>query len=232
MRSRPDGTPRRLRICSSAALTSIIAGATRASSNSPASVSPTLRVVRFIRRRPSRSSRLRRRWLRLDTETRCSIAARRKFRVRATATKASRSRRSMSLIVRYNEQAILDCLSYRDNKEGACPLQQRAVSPAAKQGESHETAPTRFKRPQRLDDRPRLHGYVGLLRARRPRREHQYHPRRAGGRDYTARHRRFLWHGPQRDADRRGAQGPSPRPCPDLGKVRRAARSRAQLVGL
>ena len=83
-----------------------IAGPTRASSNSPASVSATLRVVRFIRRTPSRSSMSRSRWLRLDTETPCSIAARRKFRVRATATKASRSRRSKSFIVRYTEQAI------------------------------------------------------------------------------------------------------------------------------
>ena len=104
--SRPDGTARRPRTSSSAPLTCSMAGATRESSSSPASVSATLRVVRFIRRTPSRSSMARSRWLRLETDTRCSIAARRKFRVRATATKASRSRKSRSLIVRHCEQAI------------------------------------------------------------------------------------------------------------------------------
>src|SRR6266478_5438695 len=115
MRKRPDGTSRRPRTRSSASPTSAIAGPTRASSNSPASVSATLRVVRFIRRTPSRSSMSRSRWLRLETETRCSSAARRKFKVRATATKASRSRRSSSFIVRYSEQAIRHCPAYRFN---------------------------------------------------------------------------------------------------------------------
>src|SRR5713226_3079637 len=115
MRKRPDGTSRRPRTRSRASLTSLIAGPTRASNNSSASVSATLRVVRFIRRTPSRSSMSRSRWLRLDTETRCSSAARRKFRVRATATKASRSRRSKSFIVRYSEQGIWNCPAYRFN---------------------------------------------------------------------------------------------------------------------
>src|SRR6266446_7253165 len=115
MRKRPDGTSRRPRTRSSASPTSAIAGPTRASSNSPASVSATLRVVRFIGRTPSRSSMSRNRWLKLDTETRCSSAARRKFRVRATATKASRSRRSKSFIVRYSEQGIWNCPAYRFN---------------------------------------------------------------------------------------------------------------------
>src|SRR6266545_1260420 len=109
-----------------------MAGPTRASNISPASVRATLRVVRFIRRTPSRSSMSRSRWLRLETETPCSIAARRKFRVRATATKASRSRRSNSLIVRYNEQAIQYCPAYRANQNA--PYQPRyhgAATPAA-----------------------------------------------------------------------------------------------------
>src|SRR6266478_7998886 len=115
MRKRPDGTSRKPRTWSSAAPTSDIAGPTRASNSSPASVNATLRVVRFISRTPSRSSMSRNRWLKLDTETRCSSAARRKFRVRATATKASRSRRSKSFIVRYSEQAIWNCPAYRFN---------------------------------------------------------------------------------------------------------------------
>src|SRR4030095_8104194 len=61
----------------------------------------------------------RRRWLRLETETPCSVAARRKFRVRATATNASRSRRSKFFIVRYTEQAIYDCPAYRFARKGA-----------------------------------------------------------------------------------------------------------------
>ena len=88
---------------------------------SPASVSATLRVVRFISRTPSRSSMSRSRWLRLETETPCSIAARRKFLVRATATNASRSRRSKFFIVRYTEQAIYDCPAYRTAGRGAYP---------------------------------------------------------------------------------------------------------------
>src|SRR3954449_8908625 len=96
-----------------------MAGPTRASSNSPASVRATLRVVRFIRRTPSRSSMSRSRWLRLETETPCSVAARRKFLVRATATKASRSRRSKFFIVRYIEQGFYNCPAYRLSETGA-----------------------------------------------------------------------------------------------------------------
>src|ERR1700730_6253890 len=129
IRKRPDGTSRRPRTRSSASLTSDIAGPTRASRSSPASVSATLRVVRFIRRTPSRSSMPRSRWLRLETETPCSTAARRKFRVRATATKASRSRRSKSFIVRYIEQAIRHCLAYRRNGKYAYPPRLRRDHP-------------------------------------------------------------------------------------------------------
>ena len=49
-------------------MTSFSAGASRCSSRSPASVGATLRVVRFNRRTPSRSSRSRIRWLRLDAD--------------------------------------------------------------------------------------------------------------------------------------------------------------------
>jgi hypothetical protein len=77
---------------------SVIAGPTRASSNSPASVSPTLQM-----HQP-------------HAETHCSRAAWRKFRVRATATKASRSRRRF-VIVRYCEQASRNCPAYRRNEK-------------------------------------------------------------------------------------------------------------------
>src|ERR1700761_3465192 len=119
MRSRPEGTPRRPRTSSSAALTSNMAGAPPASGISPASVNATLRVVRLPSRTPSRSSMSRRRWLRPETEMRLSCAARRKFRVRATATNAARSRKSRSLIVHYYEQGIANCPSYRCNQAGA-----------------------------------------------------------------------------------------------------------------
>src|SRR3984885_3301505 len=156
IRRRPDGTPRRPRTWFRASPTSDIAGPTRASSNSPASVSPTLRVVRFIRRTPSRSSMSRSRWLRLETGTRCSSAARRKFRVRATATKASRSRRSKSLIVRYIEQGVRDCPAYRDNEGSPYPALQAARRGAAKLEESNDgKAPTRFNRPGRRARRDR-----------------------------------------------------------------------------
>src|SRR6267142_4419239 len=141
-----------------------MAGPTRASNNSPASVRATLRVVRFIRRTPSRSSMSRRRWLRLETETPCSTAARRKFRVRATATKASRSRRSKSFIVRYTEQTIYHCPAYRFNRKG--PYQPRhhgaECTPPIYEENHHGKAQTRHDRSIRLGDRPRLHGHVGL----------------------------------------------------------------------
>ena len=79
--------------------------------------------------------------------------------------------------------------------------------------------------PASLGARPRLHGHVGLLRAGRPRREPRHDPRRARRRHHSARHRRLLRHGPQRDADRRGAQG-RPRRGADQRQVRRHARTR------
>src|SRR3954465_6372467 len=127
MRSRPEAIPRRPPTRPPGPPTSRSAGATFESSSSPASVSATLRVVRFIRRTPRRSSRSRSRWLRLDTDTRISTAARRKLRVRATATKTSRSRRSGSAIVRQCEQAILDCPAYRRNRSGAYQASSRGA---------------------------------------------------------------------------------------------------------
>src|ERR1700674_3823756 len=112
MRNRPEGTSRMLRMSSGASTTSLSAGARRCNILSPASVGATLRVVRFSRRTPSRSSRSRMRWLKLDADMRSSTAARRKLRSRATATKAARSRRS-SCIVRSREQSIHDYPSYR-----------------------------------------------------------------------------------------------------------------------
>src|SRR6202521_1170699 len=112
MRNRPEGTSRMLRMSSGASTTSLSAGARRCNILSPASVGATLRVVRFSRRTPSRSSRSRMRWLKLDADMRSSTAARRKLRWRATATKAARSRRS-SGIGRSSEQSIHDYPSYR-----------------------------------------------------------------------------------------------------------------------
>src|SRR6202163_4603455 len=71
------------------------------------------------------------RWLKLETETRCSSAARRKFRVRATATKASRSRRSSSFIVRYDEQAIRHCPAYRLNQTTSYQPRHNAAGSSA-----------------------------------------------------------------------------------------------------
>src|SRR5262245_13279105 len=209
-----------------------MAGATRASRSSPASVSATLRVVRFIRRTPRRSSMLRSRWLRLETETRLSSAARRKLRVRATATKASRSRRSKFFIVRYSEQAVWNCLSYCCNRKGAYHSSSFTAFPPYLEESCHGKTYTWFHRPRRLRHRPRRHGHVRLLRPRRPQREHRDHPCRARCRHYAARHRRLLRHGPQRDADPRGADRTQPRQCADQRQVRRAAHARQEMARL
>ena len=86
--------------------------------------------------------------------------------------------------------------------------------------------------PSRLRPRPRLHGHVGHVRAGRPGGEHRHHPCGARGRHHPARHRRFLRHGPQRDADRRSAAGPRPRPGAHQRQVRRHARSCRRLARL
>ena len=53
--------------------------------------------------------------------------------------------------------------------------------------------------------RPRLHGDVRPLRARRRGRERRHDPRRARRRHHLARHRRLLRDGRERDADPPGA---------------------------
>ena len=69
-------------------------------------------------------------------------------------------------------------------------------------------------------------GMSRFLRPRRPGREHRHHPRGARRRHHPPRHRRLLRHGPQRDADRRSAQGPRPQQGSDQRQVRRPARPR------
>jgi hypothetical protein len=75
-RSVPAGLPRKLLRSSSASSISRNAGLIRENSRSPASVSATLRVVRLISRRSSRSSMLRSAWLSAEAETPSSVAAR------------------------------------------------------------------------------------------------------------------------------------------------------------
>ena len=79
-------------------------------------------------------------------------------------------------------------------------------------------------RPHRLRDRPRLHGDVRPLRARRRRREHRHDPRRARRRRQPARHRRLLRDGRERDADSPRASGARSRRGRDQRQVRRPAR--------
>ena len=90
-RSVPAGLPRKLLRSSSASSISRNAGLIRENSRSPASVSATLRVVRLISRRSSRSSMLRSAWLSADADTPSSVAAARKLRCRAIARKVARS---------------------------------------------------------------------------------------------------------------------------------------------
>ena len=75
-------------------------------------------------------------------------------------------------------------------------------------------------------------GMSGMYGPGRARREHRHHPCRARRRDRPPRHRRLLRHGPQRDADRRGAPRPPARGLPAERQVRRPARARQRLAGL
>lgn len=99
MRSIPEGVSRSSRTCVTAASRSEIAGMMRARSRSPASLSPTLRVVRFSSRAPSRSSSWRIVWLSADGETRRCSAAREKLLCSATAAKAVSSANSLPRIL-------------------------------------------------------------------------------------------------------------------------------------
>src|SRR6476620_2979922 len=97
MRSVPAGLPRKLLRSSSASSISRNAGLIRENSRSPASVSATLRVVRLISRRSSRSSILRSAWLSAEADTPSSVAAARKLRCRAMARKVARSEGSIRI---------------------------------------------------------------------------------------------------------------------------------------
>ena len=75
-------------------------------------------------------------------------------------------------------------------------------------------------------------GMSGMYGPVGPRGEHRDDPRRARRRHHAARHRRFLRHGPQRDADRRGAEeraAVAPRFGDPQRQVRRAARPGGRL---
>ena len=113
------------------------------------------------------------------------------------------------------------------SRNGNAPYQRHHPARNSRRRISGAPAWTRVNsaRPARgLRHRPRLHGHVGLVRPGRPQREHRHHPRRARRRRHPARHRRLLRHGPQRDADRRGARGAPPRQSADQREVRRPAR--------
>ncbi len=89
----PAGLSRSSLTAASPASISSSRGATVRSRRSPASVSPTLRVVRVRSRMPSRVSSWRMVWLSADCETPSFAAALVKLRSRATATRATRSSR-------------------------------------------------------------------------------------------------------------------------------------------
>ncbi len=112
-RSVPIGVSRKWLTSSSASPTSESAGTSRSNRRRPASVSVTLRVVRFISRTPSCSSSRRSASLRVEAETPRSFAAWRKLRWRATATKESSSERSGTAIVRNSERSIQTWPYYR-----------------------------------------------------------------------------------------------------------------------
>src|SRR5437868_9234421 len=114
-RSVPVGASRKPFTSSSASFTSEKIGVNRAASRIPASVGVTERVVRLRRRTPSRSSRSRTDWLKVEAETPRSRAARLKLRCRTIAEKASRSESSGRLIVRFPAQPIWHCADYRMN---------------------------------------------------------------------------------------------------------------------
>ena len=99
-RSVPAGTACNAVTSTSASATSRKAGASRAKRRFPASVGVTLRVVRWSKRTPSRSSSPRMAWLRAEADTPRSAAALRKLRCRATASKASSSCRSIVILMR------------------------------------------------------------------------------------------------------------------------------------
>ena len=99
MRSVPIGLSRNAFTDSTARPTPSSAGRSCASSRSPASVTETLRVVRFKSRTPSRSSSARMVWLKVEAAMPSWAAALPKLRCSATAAKAVSSANSVPRIV-------------------------------------------------------------------------------------------------------------------------------------
>src|SRR5260221_11129320 len=100
MRSVPAGVSRWLPARAIASLIWPSAGATPETNCSPASVSETLRVVRWNRRTPSFASSAAMAWLNAERDMPSSVAAARKPRWRATASTASSSTSPDDRIVR------------------------------------------------------------------------------------------------------------------------------------
>src|SRR5258708_7126059 len=100
MRKVPAGIVRRLLAAAIASLIWPSAGATLDTNCSPASVSETLRVVRWNRRTPSFASSAAMAWLNAERDMPSSVAAARKPRWRATASTASSSTSPDDRIVR------------------------------------------------------------------------------------------------------------------------------------
>jgi hypothetical protein len=88
-RSKPAGRCPKFRAASPAARSSSKAGAARSKKRWPASVRPTLRVVRNRSATPTRDSRVRTAWLTAEGVTPSSLAAFRKLRRLAVARNAS-----------------------------------------------------------------------------------------------------------------------------------------------
>jgi hypothetical protein len=101
MRSVPVGVSRNSFTSSNAPAISRSAGLTRARKRSPASDNETLRVVRLMRRTPSRFSSPVIAWLNAEGEMPSSIAAARKLRCAEIAATAFNSKRPVCSIVRY-----------------------------------------------------------------------------------------------------------------------------------
>src|SRR5689334_19099729 len=105
----PAGFSRSSLIDANSASISSKRGPTVRRRRSPASVGATLRVVRVRRRKPSRASSARIRWLSADWETPSCAAARVKLRSRATARNAIRSSRCSLRIDEGRSDLVLLC---------------------------------------------------------------------------------------------------------------------------
>ena len=207
--------------------TSPSAGARRSSSRVPASVGVTLRVVRLRSRTPSRASSRRTASLSVEAETPRTAAAPRKLRCardRGEGVEIGKVRIGHCAKFRTacsdNAGLSNDDASRHNHGDRSAPGARRSRRTDMQRATSAPDGPDGFR------PRPRLHGHVGHVRPGGRSREHRHHPRRARRRHHAARHRRLLRHGPQRDADRRGAQGRPRDSFVAQREVRRAARSR------